>query len=59
MILPIINLIAIAVLGAMLFVTIDKYEKNYLAGLLLKSSVLTFGGLAMLHRLLLLFGVEF
>jgi hypothetical protein len=30
MILPIINLIAIAVLGAMLFVMIDKYEKNYL-----------------------------
>jgi hypothetical protein len=52
-------LVAIAVLGTMLFVTIHKYEPKYLASLLLKLSVLTFGGLAVLHRLLLLFGVEF
>jgi hypothetical protein len=34
----------------MLFVTIHKYEPKYLASLLLKLSVLTFGGLAVLHR---------
>ena len=55
---PIINLIAIAILGAVLFVTIDKYEPNYLAGRLLKLFVLTFI-LAMLHQMLLVFDVEF
>jgi hypothetical protein len=38
--------------GAILFLLIDKYEKNAVVGNLLKFSVLAVSGLAILHKLL-------
>jgi hypothetical protein len=38
--------------GAILFLLVDKYEKNAVAGNLLKFSVLAVSGLAILHKLL-------
>lgn len=38
--------------GAILFLLVDKYEKNAVVGNLLKFSVLAVSGLAILHKLL-------
>jgi hypothetical protein len=38
--------------GAILFLLVDKYEKNAIAGSLLKFSVLAVSGLAILQKLL-------
>lgn len=59
MILLIIYLIALVFLGAILVLTIDKYERDRFSGNLLKLSVITAGSLAILHKLLPLFGIEF
>jgi transcriptional regulator with XRE-family HTH domain len=59
MVLLIIHLIAVNCLGAILFLAIDKYEHDPFVGNLLKLFVLTLGSLAILHKLLPLFGIEF
>jgi uncharacterized membrane protein len=59
MILLIIYLIALVFLGAILVSTIDKYERDRFSGNLLKLFVIAAGSLAILHKLLPLFGIEF
>ena len=46
-------------LAAILFLAIDKYERDYFVGNILKLFVLAFGSLVILRRVLLLFGIEF
>ena len=55
----IIHLLAIGLLGAILFLTIDKFEGDRPLATLLKFLVLVFGGVAILHKVLPLFGIVF
>ena len=59
MILPIIHLMAVAWLAAILFLVIDKYERDYFVGNVLKLFVLTLASVVILRKLLLIFGGGF
>jgi hypothetical protein len=48
----VIYLFGIGIGGAILFLLVDKYEKNAVAANLLRFSILAVSGLAIVHKLL-------